>query len=66
MSHASLQADPIVPSASSPDSDLLDDAATVLAGIAEALAYRTATDPDDLLEMLALAADAQARALRDE
>lgn len=45
--------------------DAIDDAATALAGIAEALEWRTATDPDPLLELLAESATTRADALRD-
>ena len=45
--------------------DAAEDAATTLSGIADALAWRTAAADDDLLEMLALAAERESRALRN-
>ena len=44
--------------------DTIADAATTLSGIADALAYRTAIYPDDMLELLASAAESQAAKLR--
>ena len=45
--------------------DVVADAITTLAGISEALAYRTAVYRDEMLELLARDADAQAAALRE-
>ena len=61
----SEDASPPAPPISVELADVLEDAATALAGIAEALECRTAVDTDDMLEMLAEVANHHARALRD-
>ena len=45
--------------------DAITDAIMTLAGIGEALAYRTAVYRDEMLELLARDADMQATALRE-